>query len=81
MEAEELRRMLEQGLPDSLVEVRDLTGGGDHFEAIVVSDLFKGKPLVARHQQVYAALGDSMRSRVHALILKTLTPEQYRNRR
>ncbi len=42
---------------------------------------FEGKGLVERHQVVYAALGDAMRQAVHALVLKTLTPAQYQNRR
>ena len=51
------------------------------LEALVVSDKFEGKGLVERHQVVYAALGDAMRARVHALQLKTLTPAQYQNRK
>jgi acid stress-induced BolA-like protein IbaG/YrbA len=81
MQAEELKRIIEQGLPDAHVEVRDYTGGGDHFEALVVSQEFEGKTLVQRHQAVYAALGDAMRAQVHALTLKTLTPAQYQQRR
>ncbi len=81
MEAGEIKEMIERGLPGALVEVRDFTGGGDHFEALVVSDSFEGKGLVERHQAVYAALGDAMRARVHALTLKALTPAQYENRR
>jgi acid stress-induced BolA-like protein IbaG/YrbA len=81
MEAVEVRRMIEAGLPGARVEVADTTGGGDHFEAIVVSDQFEGKGLVERHQIVYAALGDAMRQAVHALTLKTLTPAQFENRR
>ncbi len=73
--------MIEAGLPGAIVEVRDTTGGGDHFEALVVSDRFDGKGLVERHQLVYTALGDAMRARVHALSLKTLTPAQYQSRR
>jgi len=73
--------MIERALPGALVEVRDTTGGGDHFEALVVSENFEGKGLVERHQAVYGALGDAMRARVHALTLKTLTPSQYQNRR
>ena len=81
MEANEVRRMIEAGLPGARVEVQDTTGGGDHFEALVVSDRFEGKGLVERHQIVYGALGDAMRQAVHALALKTLTPAQYDNRR
>jgi acid stress-induced BolA-like protein IbaG/YrbA len=73
--------MIESGLPGALVEVQDTTGGGDHFEALVVSDRFDGRGLVERHQLVYGALGDAMRVRVHALALKTLTPAQHQNRR
>lgn len=81
MDPNELQRMIEAGLPGAIVQVRDTTGGGDHFEALVVSDRFDGKGLVERHQLVYNALGDAMRARVHALSLKTLTPAQYESRR
>ncbi len=81
MEAREIKEMIERGLPGAHVEVRDFTGGGDHFEALVVSENFEGKGLVERHQAVYAALGDAMRARIHALTLKALTPAQYENRR
>ncbi len=81
MDAKEIQGLIEQGLPGALVEVRDTTGGGDHFEALVVSNDFEGKGLVERHQVVYGTLGDAMRERVHALALKTLTPAQYQNRR
>lgn len=81
IEPEEIKAMIEDGLPGAHVEVRDMTGGGDHFEALVVSNEFEGKGLVERHQVVYGTLGDAMRERVHALALKTLTPAQYQNRR
>lgn len=81
MLAEDLKKLIEQGLPGAHVEVRDFTGGGDHFEALVVSQDFEGKTLVERHQAVYGALGDAMRAQVHALTLKTLTPAQYQQRR
>ncbi len=77
MEAEEIKRLIERGLLGAYVEVRDTTGGGDHFEALVVSDSFDGKSLVERHQVVYATLGDAMREQIHALSLRTLTPLQY----
>jgi acid stress-induced BolA-like protein IbaG/YrbA len=81
MDPGELREMIERALPGAHVEVSDMTGGGDHFEALVVSERFEGKGLVERHQTVYAALGEAMRARVHALTLKTLTPNQYQDRR
>ena len=81
MQAEELKTLIERALPGAQVEVRDFTGGGDHFEALVVSPDFEGKSLVERHQAVYGALGDALRAEVHALTLKTLTPAQYQQRR
>ncbi|HEY6418946.1 MAG TPA: BolA/IbaG family iron-sulfur metabolism protein [Candidatus Binataceae bacterium] len=81
MDASEIEDMIGRGLPGAVVEVKDYTGGGDHFEALVVSEIFEGKGLVERHQLVYNALGEAMRVRVHALTLKTLTPAQYQNRR
>lgn len=81
MDPEELKLKIEQALPGAQVEVKDFTGGGDHFEALVVSPEFEGRSLVERHQIVYRALGDAMRAQVHALSLKTLTPSQYQERR
>jgi len=81
MRPEELKAKIERALPGAQVEVRDFTGGGDHFEALVVSAEFEGKSLVERHQAVYGALGDALRAEVHALTLKTLTPAQYQERR
>jgi acid stress-induced BolA-like protein IbaG/YrbA len=81
MDPAEIKAMIEQGIPGAYVEVRDTTGGGDHFEALVVSATFEGKALVERHQAVYNALGDAMRARVHALSLKTVTPAQHAGRR
>ncbi len=80
MDAKELEQLIAHGIPGAEVQVRDYTGGGDHFEATVVSASFEGKTLVERHQAVYNALGDAMRARVHALTLKTLTPAQYNRR-
>jgi acid stress-induced BolA-like protein IbaG/YrbA len=81
MDPQEIKGLIELGMPGAYVEVRDTTGGGDHFEATVVSEAFEGKGPVERHQAVYATLGDAMRARIHALSLKTLTPAQYSNRR
>ncbi|MCK9511002.1 MAG: BolA family transcriptional regulator [Pigmentiphaga sp.] len=52
-------------------------GDGHHFEAVIVSPAFAGKRPIARHQLVYAALGDRMRAEIHALSMRTLTPEEY----
>ena len=81
MDATEVQNLIANGIPGARVEVRDTTGGGDHFEALVISDVFAGKSLVQRHQVVYAALGEAMRVRVHALALKTMTPAESEQRR
>lgn len=81
MLAEEVKRRIEAGLPGAYVEVRDFTGTGDHFEAIIVSDKFAGLTLVQRHQTVYRTLGEAVGGEVHALTLKALTPEQYGQQR
>jgi acid stress-induced BolA-like protein IbaG/YrbA len=52
-------------------------GDGRHFFATIVSPAFEGRSRVARHQQVYAALGDRMREQIHALSMKTLTPAEW----
>jgi len=62
------------GLPCDQV---DVDGDGRHFYATIVSEAFAGKSRVARHQQVYAALGDRMREQIHALSMKTFTPAEW----
>jgi acid stress-induced BolA-like protein IbaG/YrbA len=54
-----------------------VTGDGAHFEAVIVSPAFAGKSRVQRHQVVYGALGDRMREEIHALSMKTLTPDEW----
>ncbi|MET3130365.1 acid stress-induced BolA-like protein IbaG/YrbA [Oxalobacteraceae bacterium GrIS 1.11] len=55
----------------------EVDGDGQHFTAVIVSPAFVGKRLIQRHQLVYAALGDRMREEIHALSMKTLTPEEF----
>ncbi|QOY94447.1 BolA family transcriptional regulator [Massilia sp. UMI-21] len=55
----------------------EVQGDGQHFTAVIVSPSFAGKRPIQRHQLVYAALGDRMREEIHALSMKTLTPEEY----
>ena len=70
---EQVQSYIEKGLQCS--EVRVL-GDGQHFEALIVSETFRGKSRVQRHQLVYAALGERMREEIHALSMRTLTPEE-----
>lgn len=75
---EEIKQTLSENLPVSLVEAQDLTGGGDHWQLIIVSPAFEGKGLVDQHRMVNEALkvplGDQ---RIHALALKTYSPAQW----
>jgi acid stress-induced BolA-like protein IbaG/YrbA len=74
MDPERIRQLIEDGLQCDRVEV---SGDGRHFEALVVSPLFRGKSKVERHQLVYRALGERMRGDIHALSMRTLTPEEW----
>lgn len=74
MDADTIRRLIEQGLPDARVSVHG--DDGVHFEALVVSEAFAGKLPLARHRMVYATLGTRMGGEIHALALRTLTPEE-----
>jgi acid stress-induced BolA-like protein IbaG/YrbA len=56
----------------------EVVGDGQHFQALVVSAQFAGKSRVQRHQLVYGALGERMREEIHALSMRTLTPEEWR---
>jgi acid stress-induced BolA-like protein IbaG/YrbA len=71
---EQIEDWIRGGLACEHVDVR---GDGHHFEAVVVSAQFRGKSRVQRHQLVYGALGERMRAAVHALSMRTLTPEEW----
>lgn len=74
---DDVRNYIAAGLECERLEV---TGDGQHFEALIVSPLFEGKRPVQRHQLVYKALGDRMREEIHALSMKTLTPAEFASR-
>ena len=76
MTPEQIQSCIEQGL--RCLEVR-VAGDGEHFEALIVSEAFRGKSRVQRHQLVYATLGERMRGEIHALSMRTLTPEEAAN--
>ena len=75
---DELRTRIERSIPGSSAEVEDLTGGGDHFRAEVVSDRFAGLTLIEQHKLVYDVFGDEVGGPIHALSIKTSTPEMAR---
>lgn len=76
---EQVEAMIKAEIPDAQVQVQDLTGGGDHLQAIVISSEFEGKTLVKQHQLVYKAVQQAMATEdIHALALKTYTPEAWK---
>jgi stress-induced morphogen len=82
METAEVERLIESGIEDAeatvtLPRVPDEDHEDAHFAAVVVSPAFDGKTLVQQHQMVYDALGESMTTDIHAMELKTYTPEEY----
>lgn len=74
----EIEALLRAGFPDGEFRITDLTGTQDHYEAAIVSDAFAGKSLLEQHRLVYAALGDTMKSQIHALTFKTYTRAQWK---
>ncbi|PSN17426.1 BolA family transcriptional regulator [filamentous cyanobacterium CCP5] len=75
---DQVATMIKAGLPDAQIQVEDLTGGGDHYQVTVVSSEFEGRSLVQQHQLVYGAVREAMSSEaIHALALKTYTPETW----
>lgn len=77
LEPDRVREMLLQAFPGADIDLVDLTGTRDHYQARIVSPAFAGKSLVEQHQMVYRALGDAMHGPIHALALKTYTPESW----
>ena len=72
MQAFEIKKLIEAGLPDAKIEV--LGDDGQHFDAYIESPSFAGKSLLVQHKMVYATLGDSFEDALHALSIKTSVP-------
>lgn len=69
--------MIEQGIEGASAEVR--SDGQGHYEALVVSEHFAGKRSVQRHRMVYGTLGSYVGNEIHALAVKTFTPEEWQS--
>ena len=74
MQPEEIQTMIQRGFPGAEVRV---TGDGRHFDAVVVSQDFAGRTLLEQHRLVYATLGSKMGGDIHALTIRTYTPEEW----
>jgi stress-induced morphogen len=75
--AERIKELIEQDLPDCTARVSDDANDGEHFSAEVVSSAFDGVMRVQQHRMVYQALGQHMYKDIHALALRTFTPDQW----
>ena len=76
MAAADIEALIRAALPDATVEITDLAGDGDHYQARVVSKAFAGLPRIRQHQLVYASLGGRMGNELHALALSTAVPQE-----
>ena len=66
---------IQRALPDAVVTVEDLTGGGDHLQVSVIPSAFSGLSRIRQHQMVYGALQQELASEaIHALALNTTVP-------
>jgi stress-induced morphogen len=75
MNGEAIEARLREVFPDAELRLEDLTGGGDHWSATIVTAAFAGKSRIEQHQLVYAALGEAMAGPIHALQLRTSAPK------
>jgi len=78
LEPEKVQALLLAAFPAAEIDLVDLTGTRDHYQARIVSTAFDGRSLIEQHQLVYRALGDAMSGPIHALALKTYTPEAWK---
>ena len=76
MKAEDIAAKIKLALPDAVVELKDLTGTADHWQATIVSAAFAGKTLIQRHRLVMTALAEEMKGPIHALTLDVKTPDE-----
>ena len=74
MDAESIKALIIESIPDAQVTIQDLRGDGDHYAAHIISSTFEGKNRVQQHQMVYAALKGNMGGVLHALALETHLP-------
>lgn len=78
MTAQQIKARIETLAPGTQAQLIDLTGTQDHWQALIVSPAFNGKSLIEQHRMVFALFKSEVESNeVHALTLKTYTPEQY----
>ena len=75
MESDDIKRLIENGLPGVSVQIEG--ADGVHFQAVIIGDVFTGLSPLKRHQAVYRALGDKMGREIHALSMQTYTSSEW----
>ena len=71
MDLKEIEKLIKESLPDSVIDIKDLAGDGNHYSATIISSEFKGKSKIEQHKIVYSALKGKMGNELHALAIKT----------
>ena len=79
MQNDDIKALIAAGIPGANVTVNG--ADGTHFDAVIISDIFKGMTLVQQHQQVYRALGQKMGTDIHALSIQTYTLEDWESKK
>ena len=74
LSTEDVKNLIEQGIPDSTAQVTDLTGTSDHFGVSVIAASFAGKSLIEQHKMVQKSLGEHLTTTIHAVDIKTSLP-------
>ncbi|MCP5468420.1 MAG: BolA family transcriptional regulator [Deltaproteobacteria bacterium] len=84
---EKIEKILQESFAPNFLEVHDdsgrhaghtgARGGGGHYQVIIVSSKFKDKTLIEQHRLVNESLKNLFKEKVHALALKTYSPEQW----
>lgn len=75
---ESIQKDIEKGMNTSYLKV---TGDGQHFEAVIVSDEFAGLSRIQRQQRVNKALGERITGDIHALSMKTFTSQEWQEKK
>ena len=73
----EIKKIIEESIAGATAHVLDPMNDGQHLQALVISPAFAGLPLIKQHQMVMKPLKDAFKESVHALGLKTFTPDKW----
>ena len=76
-----IKQLIEGKIPNSVVQVQDMTGTQDHFEIEVVSSVFEGQSLIDRHRMLHQILEKPMEGDIHAVKFRTFTPTEKKERK